>query len=182
MERSGAKTKSRRWLWAAAVVLVLAAGAALLLSTVRIGGRFYRRAELIDAREATLSAADYDAAAAALPDSEIRWSVPIGDERFDSFSETLTLSSLPEEDVELLRYFPHLRSIDATGCPDCAALAAAARMLPGTEICWYVPSADGQIDGNAEALAVKALSCGELRALLPLLPRLKTLDLRESSL
>ena len=182
MERSGAKTKSRRWLWAAAVVLVLAAGAALLLSTVRIGGRFYRRAGLIDAREATLSAADYDAAAAALPDSEIRWSVPIGGERFDSFSETLTLSSLPEEDVELLRYFPHLRSIDATGCPDCAALAAAARMLPGTEICWYVPSADGQIDGNAEALAVKALSCGELRALLPLLPRLKTLDLCESSL
>ena len=182
MERSGAKTKSRRWLWAAAVVLVLAAGAALLLSTVRIGGRFYRRAELIDAREATLSAADYDAAAAALPGSVIRWSVPLGDERFDSFSETLTLSSLPEEDVELLRYFPHLRSIDATGCPDCAALAAAARMLPGTEICWYVPSADGQIDGNAEALAVKALSCGELRALLPLLPRLKTLDLRESSL
>ncbi len=182
METSGSKTKKRRGLWAAAIVLVLAAGAVLLCCTVRIGGHFYRRSEQIDAREAELSAGEYDAAATALPDSEIRWSVPIGNERFDSFSETLTLSSLPEEDVAMLLYFPYLKAIDATRCADCVSLAEAASLLPQTEIRWYVPSPDGQIDGSAGSLAVKGLSDGELRALLPLLPRLRELDLRGSSL
>ncbi len=184
METGGSKTKKRRWLWIAAIALVLAAAAtaALLLLTVRIGGRFYRRAELIDAREASLSAADYDAAAAALPGSTIRWSVPIGGERLDSFSETLTLSSLPEEDVALLQYFPRLKMVDSQSCTDYPALAAAVRFLPETEIRWSIPSADGPVNGNAETLIVRAAGYDELRALLPLLPKLKTLDLRESTL
>ena len=182
MEAGGSKRKHRRGLWFAAIALVLAAAAALLLFTVRIGGRFYRRAELIDARGAALSAADYDAAAESLPESLIRWRVPIGDSRFDSFSEELALSSLPEEDVARLLYFPRLKTIDARNCSDYASLAAAARLLPAAEIRWSVPSSDGSIDGNTETLAVRAVGFDELRSLLPLLPHLRVLDLRGSAL
>lgn len=171
-----------RLLFGVAVVLILAAAATLLLLTVRIGGHFYRRSGQIDAREAALSAEEYDEACSALPDSEIRWSVPIGNERFDSFSEELSLSSLPEEDVELLLYFPRLKKIDARHCADSAALAEAAKLVPQAEIIWSVPCSDGAVDGNTETLSVRKTGCDELCSLIPLLPRLQTLDLRESSL
>ena len=168
--------------WIAAVALLVCAAAAVLLFTVKIGEKRYLRADVIDARDAALSEQDYVWAAAQLPGSAIRWSVPIGREDYDSFSETLTLSSLPERDVPMLRYFPYLREIDARACADYAALAAAARLLPETEIRWTVPSADGAVDGNTGRLAVRASDAEELRALLPLLPRLETVDLRESAL
>lgn len=181
MEASESKNgKNRRWLFCAAVALVLAAAAALLLFTVRIGGRVYRRADLIDARDAELSAEAYEAAAAAHPESEIRWSVPVGEERFDSFSEEMELSSLPEEDVEMLRYFPRLKRIDARRCTDSSALAEAARLLPDTEILWSVSGAEGPVDGNAETLVLRRSGHDEINDLLPLLPKLQTLDLREN--
>ena len=176
MEQNGKRKKGIIVLAVTAALLVCAAAAVLLL-TVRIGGRLYRRADVIDARRAALSCADYDAAAAKVPGAAIRWSVPIGQERFDSFSETLTLGALPEEDVDKLLYFPRLKAIDAEGCGDYAALAAAARLLPETAIRWRVESAAGTIDGNAEELSAPGLSYAELRELIGLLPRLKELDL-----
>ena len=84
MEQNGKRKKGIIVLAVTAALLVCAAAAVLLL-TVRIGGRLYRRADVIDARRAALSCADYDAAAAKVPGTAIRWSVPIGQERFDSF-------------------------------------------------------------------------------------------------
>ena len=45
-----------------------------------------------------------------------------------------------------------------------------------------MPSSSGAIDGNAETLDAAGLGAEELEALLPLLPRLKTVDLRASAL
>ena len=42
----------------AAIAALVCAAAAVLLLTVRIGGRLYRRADVIDARSAALSCAD----------------------------------------------------------------------------------------------------------------------------
>lgn len=176
----GTKEKRKRrtgLLLALALVLVLASAAAWLLLTVRIGPRRYRRAELIDVRAAELKCEEYDAAAASLPSSVIRWSVPIGGARYDSFSEEITLSSLPADEVGRLGYFPKLKTIDASLCGDWAALAAAARDYPALHISWRVPTAQGEVDGNAESLAVTALSPEQLRELIPLLPRLERADL-----
>ena len=63
MEQNGKRKKGIIVLAVTAALLVCAAAAVLLL-TVRIGGRLYRRADVIDARRAALSCADYDAAAA----------------------------------------------------------------------------------------------------------------------
>ena len=176
------KNKGMKKLLLAAAALLVCAAAALALFTVRIGGRLYLRGDLIDARGAQLGAEEYEAAAAKRPGSVIRWSVPIGGECFDSFSEELTISSLPGEDVEKLAYFPELKRVDASACPDSASLAAAARMFPGLELVWSVDSSDGPIDGSAASLAVKKIGCDELRALIPLLPRLEAVDLRASAI
>ena len=182
MEQTGQKTKGKLIPWLVAAALLVCAAAAVLLMTVKVGGRLYRRAELIDVRGETLSVEDYEATAAKLPESVIRWSVPLGGERFDSFSEELTISSLPEEDAELLRYFPNLKKLDASGCTDSASLAKTARRYPALELLWSIPSADGAIDGNSETLTVRNIALDELLPMLELLPRLKALDLRESAL
>ena len=176
------RTRRTGLLLALALVLALAAAAAWLLLTVRIGPRRYRRAELIDVRTAELKCEEYDAAAASLPSSVIRWSVPIGGARYDSFSEEITLSSLPADEVGRLGYFPKLKTIDASLCGDWASLAAAARDYPALHISWRVPTADGEVDGNTESLAVRSLSSGELRELIGLLPRLERVDLTGSTL
>lgn len=176
------RTRRTGLLLALALVLALASAAAWLLLTVRIGPRRYRRAELIDVRAAELKSEEYDAAAASLPSSVIRWSVPIGGARYDSFSEEITLSSLPADEVGRLGYFPKLKTIDAGLCGDWAALAAAARAYPALHISWRVPTADGEVDGNTESLTVRSLSSDELRELIGLLPRLERVDLTGSTL
>ena len=180
MKAIAAAKGKQKALLAAAVLLVLAAAALLArqLLTVRIGDRRYPRAEIIDTRAALLSCEQ----SAANSTSVIRWSVPIGGDRFDSFSEELVLSALPESEIDRLAYFPALRHVDAESCTDYSALAAAAAKFPAVAFSWHVPTADGAVDGNSTALAVKTLSCDELTALLPLLPRLETVDLAAAPL
>ena len=163
------------------LALALLATAACLF-TVRVGGRLYVCADVADARGAALSCEEYDEAAARSGFKQIRWSVPIGSERYDSFSEILTLSSLPADEIGRLAYFPYLSVVDARGCEDYAALAAAAAEREDIRFLWTVPSSSGAIDGNAETLDAAGLGAEELEALLPLLPRLKTVDLRASAL
>ena len=164
-----------------ALALALCAAAAWLF-TVRVGDRLYFCADVADARGAAVSCADYEAAAARSGPERIRWSVPIGKDRYDSFSETLTLSSLPEDEIERLKYFPYLSVVDARGCADYAALAAAAAEREDLRFLWTVPTSAGEVDGNAERLDAAGLGAEELERLAALLPRLKEVDLRRSLL
>ncbi len=181
METTPVKKKGTA-LWIAAAALLVCAAAAVLLFTVRIGGHFYRRADVIDARDAVLSAEEYEAAAQKHPDMLIRWSIPVGEARFDSFSEAITITALPAEDVNNFRYFPSLKTVDARECADYEALAALTTERADLGVLWAMASADGEIDGNAEALTVRESGYDELCSLLPLLPKLKAVDLRQSAL
>ena len=178
-EKRGGKGRLALVLFALALALCAAAA---WLFTVRVGDRLYFCADVADARGAAVSCADYEAAAARSGPERIRWSVPIGKDRYDSFSETLTLSSLPEDEIERLKYFPYLSVIDARGCADYAALAAAAAEREDLRFLWTVPTSAGAVDGNAERLDAAGLGAEELERLAALLPRLKEVDLRRSLL
>ena len=163
-----------------ALALILCA-AAFHFFTVRVGGRLYLCTEVADARGAALSCEEYEAAAARAGKKQIRWSVPIGEERFDSFSETISLRSLPEDQIGRLGYFPYLKEVEALDCGDLSALAALAAEREDLRVLWTVPSSDGPIDGGVETLVVRTIPPDELEGLLPLLPRLKAVDLRRSA-
>ena len=178
-EKRGGKGRLALVLFALALALCAAAA---WLFTVRVGDRLYFCADVADARGAAVSCADYEAAAARSGPERIRWSVPIGKDRYDSFSETLTLSSLPEDEIERLKYFPYLSVVDARGCADYAALAAAAAEREDLRFLWTVPTSAGEVDGNAERLDAAGLGAEELERLAALLPRLKEVDLRRSLL
>ena len=164
-----------------ALALALCAAAAWLF-TLRVGGKLYVCVDALDLRGETISCEDYEQAAARRPGLPIRWDVPIGDERFDSFSETITLSALPEDEIGRLAYFPYLETVDASACGDSAALAAAAAERRELHFIWSVPSAAGPVDGNTVTLDAAGLSVGEIERLIALLPRLEAVDLRGSAL
>ena len=166
-----------------ALLLVGAAVAAVViqLCCVRVGGKLLKKEAVVDARGLELTVEEYEAAAAKYGEQTIRWSVPIGDERFDSFSEQIAPHSLPTEELDRLRFFPELKSIDASACTDYEELARDWRALEGVDLSWSVPSRDGAIDGRTEKLEVDELSAAELRELIVLLPELKEVDLRASS-
>ena len=181
-EKENRASLRKRIAFALAVLALALLAASALIFTVPFAGRRCLRTDYIDARLLRLDPERCEAAAAEYPGETVRWRVPVGGKRFDSFSEELKISSLPEEDVGNLAYFPRLKRIDASECGDLAAIAAAARLLDGVEIEWSVDSSDGPIDGNTTELTVKDVGYDELRALIPLLPRLERLELSGSAL
>ena len=182
MEEKGNYNRTRGRLWLLLPALLLLGLLLWLGLSVKIGGHRYLRADEIDARREELSCEEYAAAAQALPGSRIRWLVPIGDERFDSASEELTLTSLPFEQVGRLFLFPELRRIDASACPDSASLAEARRRLEGVELRYRLDTPDGAVDSDATSLTVRRTGYEELRALLTQLDALQTLDVTDSAL
>ena len=185
MKRLLEKLGKRGVLAAAGALLGLAVmlgAVAFLLFSVRTGGHLHLGVDVYDARADELSCEEYDAAAERHPDKLIRWSVPVGGERYDSFAKEITLRALGEDEVKRLKYFPYLEKIDARKCGDYTALAAACRELEGVYIDWSVPSADGDIPGNSETLTVHDMRPDEIKAIVPLLPKLKRLDLRGAEL
>lgn len=163
------------------LALALCATAAWLF-TVRVGGRLYFCTDVADVRSAEISCEDYEKASARRQAKLIRWSVPIGEERFDSFSEILTLTSLPEDEIGRLAYFPYLKTVDARLCSDDSSIASAAEEFEDLRFLWTVPSSEGEIDGNTVTLSAEGLGAEEIERLIPLLPRLETVDLRSTAL
>ena len=108
----------------------------------------------LDLRAVAADAATVDALQAKLPNVEIVWKVPLGSESFDSTSGMLTLpQSCKANDLALLRYFPALTRVDATGCIVDAAFAEAAAAYPGVAFSWnatiggvLVKSSDTSLD------------------------------------
>lgn len=132
----------------------------------------------LDLRGNALGCVQIDEIAAALPECEILWSVPIGSKRFDSDSASLALTDLPEDEVSALAYFPNLTSVDATGCTQYAALTEAAERYPGVSFVWSV-SAGGVTYSNDETdvCLSSGVTASDVAALLAALPKLEAVDL-----
>ena len=175
-------TGKKRLALALLVLALLLAAAAVRLFTVPVGGRLYLCADAADLRGRAISCEEYDEAIARCPRAVIRWDVPIGEERFDSFSGTISLSALSEEEIGRLSYFPRLKTVEALACTDYEALAAAAAAREDLRFVWTVPTSAGAVDGNTRTLDAAALGTEEIEGLLELLPFLEAVDLRRSAL
>ncbi len=138
----------------------------------------------LDIRDNPVTAGQYDALHAALPGCEILWSVPIGDATFDSDSTRLVLPAVDAAEIQMLRYFPNLADVDATGCACYDALLAMSRELPGCAIIWNV-QIGGKSVSNAETtldLSGTGVTAEELGRALSCLPALAGVDLHDTGL
>ncbi len=103
----------------------------------------------LDLRDNEISVSDYLALAEALPDCDIRWSVPIAGERVDSRKSVLSVERFDMDDVETLACFGGLKEVDARGCTDYDALLAAAARYTDVRFLWTV-EIGGVTLGNEE--------------------------------
>ena len=91
-------------------------------------------AETLDLRGQDISFDHYLAVRQALPDCQVVWDVPFQGGRVSSASESLTVTTLTEQDIRLLGYFPKLRRIDAIACTDYALLEELQSAWPELEV------------------------------------------------
>lgn len=130
-----------------------------------------------------ISTRDFDSLSAALPDCEILWSVPVGGERFDSDSTSITLASVPDDLEATLEYFPVLEDLTIEEATDYAALTAASAAYPQVQFHWNVALGDASYaqDTKTIDLSGQAIGASALQAALPGLPELLQVTFDDAS-
>ena len=111
-----------------------------------------------DLRNTGLTPAEYDRIREALPDCEILWLVPFQGEFLDPNTTSLTLSSITEEEMALLAYFPQLQTIDMTSCADVDAITKVIEMYPQCDVQWNVPFQGKSIAYDVQQVVVSTLN------------------------
>ena len=166
-----------------AALLLLAGLAVFFFSRyLLLEGELYPRgAETLDLRGKAMSTEKYDAMSASLPGCTIRWDVPLGGERVDSGTESLSLSALPE-DWSNLRYLSALRELTINGALSAAEAEAFRETFPECALHYFVPFGGDRIPADAQSLTMNAdeTTFDDLCAVLPQLTELRELTMEGS--
>lgn len=140
---------------------------------------YLQDAQQIDLRGKEVTVAHYEAVKAAVPASQVLWDVPFQGNYLSEESKTVTVTSLTEEDMGLLDYFPQLQILDARGCTDYPLLEAFQASHPQVQVLYTVT-----IDGTDYAQDAKHLDFTRITQeeveLLRYLPQMKSVDAQGS--
>lgn len=131
----------------------------------------------LDLRGTGITASEYDRLRAELPGCEIRWSVPFQGGYFEDSTEVLEVTRLSEADISQLSYFPALRQVSASGCPDYAALEHLREARPDLKVSYTVCVGGREYSPRTTKLTVENPDAKELRAKLPYLPNAEIVTL-----
>lgn len=176
------------------IVLVLALGVAGALGFVWyrdnhifVEGKAYPiHATELDLREEDISIEHYNTLQSQLPGCKILWMVPFHEGKYANTTDSLLVSALSMEDIDLLvNYFPELKTLDASQCDDYAILAAAEEALPECEVIYSVNLEGASPDHNAATLIMgfsEEDSFDVLMENLAYLPKLENLTLTDPAL
>ena len=93
----------------------------------------------LDLTYCDVSDEDYDYLAEQLPDCEIRRMVTFNDKDYRSDVESVRMTGAPSEDeIDRLRFFPHLQLVDVTGLTDRDLIEVLREKFPGVSIRWSI--------------------------------------------
>lgn len=161
------------------ILLALGIGVSGFLNQhIWFSGQFLARDSVaIDLRSETITQADYRRLQSLLPECEITWNVPFQGRYLSSDSETVTVASLTDADVNALDYLPNLRLLDARGCTDYSALTLFQQHRPGCQVLYTVTLCGLEYPQDAESVSVTAPSAEELLTLLPYLPQVAAVQI-----
>lgn len=121
---------------------------------------------------------------AELPNCEMRYSLCIGSQWFDSAAAELTVSGTAPTAAELLSQLSHFSSVRTVNLPDVSFTADEQRSLaaayPGVSFFWNVQIGSQSVSNLTAELSLAgedAAALAQLAAALDLLPRLRTVEL-----
>lgn len=174
MSKYAAPSRKHRLFPVILICLLLMAGigiCVLLRHCLWTGTSFVpRSATYLDLREKNLSEENYLRLRREMPGCEILWSVPLQGNAVPCDSQVVSVTSLSEQELRMLEYFPGLTTLDATGCTDYDELMAFRQQHPDCEVLYQVPIGGTHYPGNAVSIRLTDASPGELEAMLPYLP------------
>lgn len=167
-----------------AVILLIAAAAFWLFSNyIFVCGSFYHKGEDIDLRGKDISIEQYQVAASAYPQLHIYWDIPIGGKRYDCSAESIAVGNFSVEEVPNFALFDDLKAVDGSDASCYDALAALREAMPGVRVSWVVRIGGEEFPDEATEIVVNgSATCALLSDLLPYLPALERVDLRNAAL
>ena len=173
--------KIKYWIFGGIAAIILAGAIWLGCTYTLIGGQIYNRdvttvnladidlknperiaqlknLQVADLRNTGLTPAEYDQIRTALPDCQILWLVPFQGKYLDPDSTFLTLSSITEEEMALLDYFPDLQIIDMKDCTDANAIMKVIALRPQCDVRWMIPFQGQTLSYDVHSLNISTLS------------------------
>ena len=143
------------------------------------GGMYSPDSTQLDLRDQKLTIRQYQRLQEKLPDTHIRWNVPIGNTRIDSDSVVVHVTELSENDIPSFAYLRKLRQVNGTQSQSYAALLALQEAYPRLDVRWGVDLGGKTFSQGCETLILNAneVSVAELTEKLVWLPKLKVLTL-----
>ena len=139
---------------------------------------YFRNLSALDITAADVSPALFESIRSAYPALSVRWSIPIGESRYPSDAESITLTDFAVSDLPLFDYFTALRAADARDCTCYDAILALRGKYPALELQWKVPLGGAEYLQDAADIAVDdvSLTPDALRTALRYLPAAQTVS------
>lgn len=135
--------------------------------------------EDLDLRGTGLTPAQYDILQEALPECSIHWDVLFQDHYYPNDTQTITLSHISQEELELLDYFPQLATVNAVQCPQLHRLLTLQQRRPDCQVLYDVALAGEFWDNDSAELVLSGADMTQVAARLVYLPQVERIILAE---
>lgn len=133
---------------------------------LRIDSELYSRdTETLDLRGKKISVRQYERFRSKLPECEILWDVPFQGSYYAENTRELMVTTLSNQDVEVLDYFPELEKVDASGCTDYEQLMALQERRPEVEVSYSIQLGGVGYAPDTTQLEITAITEEELPSL-----------------
>lgn len=137
----------------------------------------------INVEETGITADDYEKIRARYPDCSISWSIPLSCGYFSSKSESITISSIKEEDLPLFAYFDDLKEVHANGISEWELLSALETQYKNISLNWDIDLNGSRYSSDTKILSLNGpVSFSELNEKLRGFSQLEMLSLSEDGL
>ena len=132
-----------------------------------------KNAASMDLRGEDISVRHYEALREKLPRCEILWDVPFQGGKLSSDTTEITVSTLSEEDVTALAYFPDLETLNGENCTDYDCLLKARECYPDVTVSYRVTLDGTAYPDSADTVELRTADAQTLERL-PFLTQLRT--------
>lgn len=133
------------------------------------GGMYSVHAKVLDLQGKTLTEDDFQNLSERIPNCDITWDVPFQGGALSSKTDTLTVTSLTEEDVHMLSYVTGLEKVHGEDCQDYLQLAQLQQNRPDVDVLYTVPIAGETYAKDTAKLTLTSLSQADAQRLPALL-------------
>lgn len=137
----------------------------------------FTRLRTIDARGCDMTVDQYEGLRREFPASAVMWDVPFQGGRYSTETEKITVTSLSEEDLEMLDYLPALKSVDGWDCEDYDKLLTLQQRRPRCKVFYDVTISGQNWDCDLGELQLEDVDLQELAEKLQYLPNVHTIHL-----